>query len=110
MPSRSRPSRSRGSVPVGQALHARAASRRLRIQLEMGGKNPTIVLADADLDKAVANTVNAAMFSTGQKCTATSRVIVEDSIHDEFLARNGGGGQGSESRQRAGRGRPDRGR
>lgn len=76
-----------GSVPVGQALHAQASERRLRIQLEMGGKNPTIVLADADMDKAVANTINAAMFSTGQKCTATSRVIVENSIHDEFLAR-----------------------
>lgn len=76
-----------GSVPVGNILHAKASARRLRIQLEMGGKNPTIVLADADLDKAVANTVNAAMFSTGQKCTATSRVIVEDAIHDEFLAR-----------------------
>ena len=76
-----------GSVPVGQTIHAKASARRLRIQLEMGGKNPTIVLADADLDKAVANTVNAAMFSTGQKCTATSRVIVEDGVHDEFLER-----------------------
>ena len=76
-----------GSVPVGKLLHAAASTRRIRIQLEMGGKNPTIVLADADLDKAVANTVNAAMFSTGQKCTATSRVIVEDAIHDEFLDR-----------------------
>ena len=76
-----------GSVPVGQILHAQASARRIRIQLEMGGKNPTIVLADADLDKAVANTINAAMFSTGQKCTATSRVIVEDAIHDKFLAR-----------------------
>ena len=51
----------------------------------MGGKNPTIVLADADLNKAVGSTVNAAMFSTGQKCTATSRVIVEDGIYDEFV-------------------------
>ncbi len=76
-----------GSVPVGRALHAQASARRLRVQLEMGGKNPTIVLADADMDKAVANTINAAMFSTGQKCTATSRVIVEDAIHDEFLLR-----------------------
>lgn len=76
-----------GSVSVGRALHADASARRLRVQLEMGGKNPTIVLADADLEKAVANTINAAMFSTGQKCTATSRVIVEDAIHDEFLAR-----------------------
>ncbi len=76
-----------GSVSVGRTLHAQASARRLRVQLEMGGKNPTIVLADADLDKAVANTINAAMYSTGQKCTATSRVIVEEAIHDEFLAR-----------------------
>jgi aldehyde dehydrogenase (NAD+) len=57
----------------------------LRIQLEMGGKNPTIVLADADFNSAVDNVVNAAFFSTGQKCTATSRVIVEDAIYDKFV-------------------------
>src|SRR5579862_6121967 len=74
-----------GSCEVGQWLHAEASQRRLRIQLEMGGKNPTIVLADADFDAAVGNTVNAAFFSTGQKCTATSRVIVEDAIYDRFL-------------------------
>ncbi len=51
----------------------------------MGGKNPTIVLADAPFEQAVENTVNAAFFSTGQKCTATSRVIVEDAIYDRFL-------------------------
>ena len=74
-----------GSCAVGDWLHERASKRKLRIQLEMGGKNPTIVLADADLKAAIANTVNAAMFSTGQKCTATSRVIVEEAIYDEFL-------------------------
>src|SRR5882672_4421127 len=74
-----------GSCQIGQWLHAEASKRRLRIQLEMGGKNPTIVLADADFGSAVENTVNAAFFSTGQKCTATSRVIVEDSIYDKFV-------------------------
>ena len=74
-----------GSCSVGQHLHAQAAKRQLRVQLEMGGKNPTIVLADADFGAAVENTVNAAFFSTGQKCTATSRVIVEESIYDKFL-------------------------
>jgi aldehyde dehydrogenase (NAD+) len=74
-----------GSCAVGNWLHEQASRRRLRIQLEMGGKNPTIVLADADLPSAIANSVNAAMFSTGQKCTATSRVIVEDGIYDKFL-------------------------
>ncbi|MGI9555678.1 MAG: aldehyde dehydrogenase family protein [Cyanophyceae cyanobacterium] len=73
-----------GSCEVGQALHAKASAEGIRVQLEMGGKNPTIVLADANLAEAVANTVNASMFSTGQKCTATSRVIVEAAIYDEF--------------------------
>ncbi len=67
-----------GSCEIGDWLHAEASKRRLRIQLEMGGKNPTIVLADADFNSAVENVVNAAFFSTGQKCTATSRAIVED--------------------------------
>ena len=74
-----------GSTDVGHRLHGEASKRRLRIQLEMGGKNPTIVLADADFNAAVENTVNAAFFSTGQKCTATSRVIVEEPIYDRFL-------------------------
>ena len=75
-----------GSCSVGEHLHAKASKRRLRIQLEMGGKNPTIVLADCDFASAVENVVNAAMFSTGQKCTATSRVIVEEAIYDKFVA------------------------
>ncbi len=74
-----------GSCDTGNWLHARASERRLRIQLEMGGKNPTIVLADADLNSAVGNTINAAFGSTGQKCTSTSRVIVEDGIYDAFV-------------------------
>jgi aldehyde dehydrogenase (NAD+) len=74
-----------GSNDVGHWLHTEASKRRLRIQLEMGGKNPTIVLADADLKSAVENVANAAFFSTGQKCTATSRAIVEDGIYDQFL-------------------------
>jgi acyl-CoA reductase-like NAD-dependent aldehyde dehydrogenase len=74
-----------GSCEIGNWLHAEASKRRLRIQLEMGGKNPTIVLADCDFNAAVENTANAAFFSTGQKCTATSRAIVEDSIYDKFV-------------------------
>src|SRR5690349_8369664 len=74
-----------GSCQIGNWLHAEASKRRLRIQLEMGGKNPTIVLADADFNTAVENVVNGAFFSTGQKCTATSRAIVEDAIYDKFL-------------------------
>jgi len=75
-----------GSCEIGNWLHGEASKRRLRIQLEMGGKNPTIVLADADFNSAVENVVNAAFFSTGQKCTATSRAIVEDAIYDKFVA------------------------
>lgn len=74
-----------GSCGVGAWLHDRASRRKLRIQLEMGGKNPTIVLADANFEAAVENVVNGAFFSTGQKCTATSRAIVEESIYDRFL-------------------------
>ncbi len=74
-----------GSCEVGRWLHTEASKRSLRIQLEMGGKNPTIVLADADFPSAVENVVNASFFSTGQKCTATSRAIVEDSIYDKFV-------------------------
>jgi alpha-ketoglutaric semialdehyde dehydrogenase len=74
-----------GSCEVGKWLHEAASRRSLRIQLEMGGKNPTIVLADADFNAAVENVVNASFFSTGQKCTATSRAIVEESIYDRFV-------------------------
>src|SRR6185503_20007450 len=75
-----------GSCQIGEWLHNAASKRRLRIQLEMGGKNPTIVLADADFASAVENVANAAFFSTGQKFTATSRAIVEDSNYDKFMA------------------------
>jgi len=74
-----------GSNDIGHWIHQEASKRRLRIQLEMGGKNPTIVLADADLKMAVENVVNAAFFSTGQKCTATSRAIVEEGIYNKFV-------------------------
>jgi aldehyde dehydrogenase (NAD+) len=76
-----------GSCETGAQLYDRAARRRLRLQLEMGGKNPTVVLADADLDQAVADTVNGAFASTGQKCTATSRVIVEGAVYEAFVER-----------------------
>ncbi len=76
-----------GSVPTGNRLLRQAAERGLKIQLEMGGKNPLVVLADADLDKAVEIAVNGAYFSTGQRCTASSRLIVEAPIYEEFIAR-----------------------
>jgi alpha-ketoglutaric semialdehyde dehydrogenase len=71
-----------GSTSVGNALYAKVSERKLRIQLEMGGKNPTIVLNDADLDYAADTLINGAFFSTGQKCTACSRAVIERSIFD----------------------------
>jgi acyl-CoA reductase-like NAD-dependent aldehyde dehydrogenase len=75
-----------GSCAVGEHLSRCAQPRKLPAQLEMGGKNPTIVCADADLEYAAATVVNAAFFSTGQKCTATSRCIVEAGVYDRFRA------------------------
>jgi acyl-CoA reductase-like NAD-dependent aldehyde dehydrogenase len=76
-----------GSVGTGRRIAATciAANPMKKMQLEMGGKNPTVVLDDADLKVAVDCAVNAAFFSTGQRCTATSRFIVTDRIHDQFV-------------------------
>lgn len=76
-----------GSEAVGGEIAVECAKRRARLQLEMGGKNPTVVLADADVEEAVGIVINAAFFSTGQKCTATSRVIVEENVAEKFSAR-----------------------
>jgi acyl-CoA reductase-like NAD-dependent aldehyde dehydrogenase len=74
-----------GSTDVGLALQRRVAGRNLRVQCEMGGKNAAIVLADADLDLA-AQTIAAAGFAqAGQRCTATSRVLVESSVKDALV-------------------------
>ena len=74
-----------GSTSVGNALYEKVSQRKIRIQLEMGGKNPTIVLADSDLDYAADTLINGAFFSTGQKCTACSRAIVERAIYDPLV-------------------------
>ena len=73
-----------GSCDVGNQLNAKMAARKVRSQFEMGGKNPTIVLKDADLDAAADILVNGAFFSTGQKCTACSRAIIEKPIYDSL--------------------------
>ena len=73
-----------GSLAVGQKIYQTLAGRMARAQMEMGGKNPTIVLADADLDLAVSLVVKAGFGLTGQACTATSRVIVEKSVIKSF--------------------------
>jgi aldehyde dehydrogenase (NAD+) len=74
-----------GSVETGRQVAAKCAARLARCQLEMGGKNPLIVLDDAALDTAVSCAVNGAFFSTGQRCTASSRLIVTEGIHDRFV-------------------------
>jgi len=73
-----------GSVEVGRGIIARAAARHLKVQAEMGGKNATVVLGDADLDTAIPTIISSAYGCTGQRCTATSRVIVERSILQQF--------------------------
>lgn len=74
-----------GSGPVGLSILKRAADGMKKVQLELGGKNPLIVAADADLDKAVACALDGAFFSSGQRCTASSRLIVERPLHDAFV-------------------------
>jgi acyl-CoA reductase-like NAD-dependent aldehyde dehydrogenase len=75
-----------GSQAVGGRVAEAAVKRQARVQLEMGGKNPLVVLDDADLDRAVAIAIDGGFFSTGQRCTASSRVIVTEGIHDRFVA------------------------
>jgi acyl-CoA reductase-like NAD-dependent aldehyde dehydrogenase len=74
-----------GSQEVGHGIARELVARMGRVQLEMGGKNPLVVAADADLDVAVEVAVQGAFFSTGQRCTASSRLIVEARVHDQFV-------------------------
>src|SRR3954447_4920042 len=75
-----------GSQSVGARVANAAMSHQARVQLEMGGKNPLIVLDDCDLDRAVQCALDGAFFATGQRCTASSRIIVTEGIHDRFVA------------------------
>jgi alpha-ketoglutaric semialdehyde dehydrogenase len=74
-----------GSQEIGAGVAAAAVKNGVRLQLEMGGKNPLVVLDDADLATAVSVAVNGAYFQTGQRCTASSRLIVTEGIHDRFV-------------------------
>lgn len=76
-----------GSEQVGKQLKKIVADRNTKLQLELGGKNPAIVLADADMEHAITHLVTGAMWSTGQKCTATSRAIVDRRIADELTTK-----------------------
>lgn len=75
-----------GSVKTGGQIVQRATQRMTRVQAEMGGKNPLVVLDDADFDTAVNCAVDGSFFQTGQRCTASSRLIVTAGIHDRFVA------------------------
>ncbi|HWP19085.1 MAG TPA: aldehyde dehydrogenase family protein [Burkholderiaceae bacterium] len=76
-----------GSVATGEGILRAAAERRAKVQLEMGGKNPLVVLADSDLDRAVDCALQGAYHSTGQRCTASSRLIVEAAVLQPFVER-----------------------
>ncbi len=76
-----------GSSAVGWQIWSAATPRGVRVQLEMGGHNPLVVFPDADLDRAAQAAAAGAMFSAGQKCTATRRIIVHRSVYDAFVSR-----------------------
>ncbi|MDR9774647.1 aldehyde dehydrogenase family protein [Rhizobium hidalgonense] len=75
-----------GSTGTGRRVAAASIEHNRKFQLEMGGKNPMVVLDDADLSVAVEAAANSGFFSTGQRCTASSRLIVTEGIHDKFVA------------------------
>ena len=76
-----------GSVAVGRSVREEATARDCRVQLELGGHNPLIVAADAELDRAVEAVYAGAFWSAGQKCTATRRILVQDGVYDAFRER-----------------------
>src|ERR671927_1719019 len=76
-----------GSNQVGIRLYEEVSRRGAKVQCEMGGKNPVVILEDADMDLAVESTAQGAFGSTGQRCTATSRAVVVESVADEFVSR-----------------------
>jgi alpha-ketoglutaric semialdehyde dehydrogenase len=74
-----------GSVDTGAKVAMAMASRGAKFQLEMGGKNPLVILDDANIDAAVAAAIDGAFFQSGQRCTASSRLIVQSKVHDAFV-------------------------
>lgn len=76
-----------GSNSVGTGVHKKCGERGIKVTCEMGGKNPCLVMEDADFDLAIPGVVKGAFGSTGQRCTATSRLLLQESIADKFIAR-----------------------
>lgn len=75
-----------GSQGIGRRVGEGAMRRQARVQLEMGGKNPLVIMDDADLDRAVEVALDGCFASTGQRCTASSRLVVHQDIHDRFVS------------------------
>ena len=73
-----------GSVAVGHAVRDEATARSCRVQLELGGHNPFVVMPDAELDRAVEAAFAGAFWSAGQKCTATRRILIHETVYDAF--------------------------
>ena len=95
-----------GSVETGKRVMARAAETLTPVSLELGGKDPMIVLADADLERAANAAVSYGMNNSGQVCISVERVYVEEPVYDEFLDRVDGQGRGaSPGAARSGRAR-----
>ena len=97
-----------GSYEIGREVAIKAAPNFTRIQLELGSKNPLVVMDDGDIDLAVAHALNGAYFGSGQKCTASSRLIVHRKVHDEFVCEAEGEDRGAGGRPRARRRHADR--
>ena len=76
-----------GSYETGRRVAVACAPNLTKVQLEMGSKNAFVVMDDADIDLAVAHAVNGAFFGSGQKCTASSRIVVDSKVHDRFVER-----------------------
>jgi aldehyde dehydrogenase (NAD+)/phenylacetaldehyde dehydrogenase len=76
-----------GSTEVGKGLMARAAKTLKKVALELGGKSPNVVFADADLDAAARGALNAIFYGKGEVCAAGSRLLVEESVHDELMSK-----------------------
>ena len=76
-----------GGVPAGSDVYVRAAKRLKKVELELGGKNPQIVMDDANLDLALEGILFGAFGTAGQRCTATSRLLVHEAVYDEFMSR-----------------------
>ena len=91
-----------GSTETGRIIGETCGRMHKRLSLEMGGKNAMIVMDDADLDLALEGVLWGAFGTTGQRCTATSRLILHRKVHDRFLRRLGRGGRGAAAGRRAG--------